>query len=120
MSYTSLLTRVIGLRWLLAAALATTVLAGLIEAGHAHASDDGRGPGAVRAHSAPEPNGDGHSDPEANLPYLFAVYIITWAGFFGYIFYMARRQRETRREIDALRSALVERERPAEQGETEP
>lgn len=50
------------------------------------------------------------SDPEANLPFLFAVYIFTWAGFFGYAFYMSRRQRDMRRDIDALRQALRERE----------
>ena len=51
------------------------------------------------------------SDPEANLPFLFAVYIITWAAFFVYIFYVSRKQREMRREIDALQRALTERER---------
>ena len=50
------------------------------------------------------------SDPEANLPFLFAVYILTWAGFFGYAFYMSRRQRDMRRDIDALRQALRDRE----------
>ncbi|MYD50093.1 MAG: CcmD family protein [Dehalococcoidia bacterium] len=50
------------------------------------------------------------SDPEANLPFLFAVYILTWAGFFGYAFYMSRRQRDMRRDIEALRKALRERE----------
>jgi CcmD family protein len=50
------------------------------------------------------------SDPEANLPFLFAVYILTWAGFFGYAFYMSRRQRDMRRDIEALRQALRERQ----------
>ena len=50
------------------------------------------------------------SDPEANLPFLFAVYILTWAGFFGYALYMSRRQRDMQRDIDALRQALRERE----------
>ena len=50
------------------------------------------------------------SDPEANLPFLFAVYILTWAGFFGYAFYMSRRQRDMQRDIDALRQALRERQ----------
>ena len=50
------------------------------------------------------------SYPEANLPFLFAVYILTWAGFFGYAFYMSRRQRDMRRDIEALRKALRERE----------
>lgn len=43
---------------------------------------------------------------EAELPWLFAVYAITWAAFFGYVFIMSRRQREMQREIDALRRAL--------------
>lgn len=51
------------------------------------------------------------SDPEANLPFLFAVFIITWAAFFVYIFYVSRRQREMQREIEALKSALEERDR---------
>ncbi len=50
------------------------------------------------------------ANPEANLPFLFAVYILTWAGFFGYAFYMSRRQREMRREIDALKQAVRDRE----------
>ena len=50
------------------------------------------------------------SDPEANLPFLFAVYILTWAGFFGYAFYMSRRQRDMRREIDALKQVLLDRQ----------
>ena len=51
------------------------------------------------------------SEPEANLEFLFAVFIITWAAFFGYVFYMSRRQREMRKEIDILTRALVDRER---------
>ena len=50
------------------------------------------------------------ADPEANLPYLFAVYIVTWLAFFGYVFFMSRRQREMQREIDELRRALDERD----------
>ena len=50
------------------------------------------------------------SDPEANLPFLFAVYILTWAGFFGYAFYMSHRQRDMRHDIDALRQALRDRD----------
>ena len=43
---------------------------------------------------------------EAELPWLFAVYAITWAAFFVYVFIMSRRQREMQREIDALNRAL--------------
>ena len=60
--------------------------------------------------AAPAQQGDG---PEANLPFLFAVYIITWAAFFAYVFYVSRRQRELRSEIRDLRRALDERERRA-------
>jgi CcmD family protein len=51
------------------------------------------------------------------LPYLFAVFIITWAGFFGYVFVMSRRQRETQRELDALKLALVEKDHRSTEGE---
>ena len=51
------------------------------------------------------------SGPDSNLEFLFAVFIITWAAFFGYIFYLSRRQREMRKEIDALTRALDDRER---------
>ena len=53
------------------------------------------------------------SDPEANLPFLFAVFIITWAAFFVYVFYVSRRQREMQGEIEALKRALEERDRQA-------
>ena len=43
---------------------------------------------------------------ESELPWLFAVYAITWAAFFGYVFFMSRRQREMQREIDTLTRAL--------------
>ena len=57
------------------------------------------------------------SSPEANLPFLFAVYIITWAAFFAYAFYVSRRQREMQGEIDALKRALADRERRDEEEE---
>ena len=43
---------------------------------------------------------------DAELPWLFAVYTITWAAFFAYVFIMSRRQREMQREIDALKRAF--------------
>jgi CcmD family protein len=51
-----------------------------------------------------------NSDPEANLPFLFAVYIITWGGFFAYSFAMSRRQREIQRELDALKAVIADKE----------
>ena len=49
-------------------------------------------------------------DRDGNLPFLFTVYTVTWAAFFAYAFYMSRRQRELRRELDELKQALEERE----------
>ena len=43
------------------------------------------------------------SNLEANLPFLFAVYTITWAGFFAYLFFISRRQRELRNELESLK-----------------
>ena len=57
------------------------------------------------------------SEPEANLPFLFAVFIITWAAFFAYVFYVSRRQREMQSEIEALKQALDERDRRAAEQE---
>lgn len=47
---------------------------------------------------------------ESPLPFLFGVYTITWAAFFAYAFYVNRRQRDLRREIEELRKALEERQ----------
>jgi CcmD family protein len=44
-----------------------------------------------------------------NLGYLFAIYIITWAGFFAYVFLVSRRQRELERELNQLKAMLEER-----------
>ena len=64
-------------------------------------------PAAALAQQAPP---ESSRAPEANLPFLFAVYIITWAAFFAYAFYVSRRQREMQREIEALKRALEDRE----------
>ena len=48
--------------------------------------------------------------PKANLPFLFAVFFITWAIFFGYVFVLSRRQKEMRREIESLTRDLTEEE----------
>lgn len=58
--------------------------------------------------------GESSRSPEANLPFLFAVYIITWAAFFAYAFYSSRRRREMQGEIEALKRAIEDRERRGE------
>ena len=60
-----------------------------------------------------------NSDPEANLPFLFAVYIITWGGFFAYAFAMSRRQREMQRELDALKAVIADKEPQPGAGQAE-
>ena len=44
--------------------------------------------------------------PPSNLPYLFAAFAVTWAMFFGYMFFIGRRQQEIRAEIERLRQAV--------------
>ena len=91
------------MRTLIIAAIATILLAAALAPA-----------AAVSAHDAPQSSlsKDAAEAPaqqqrgEAELPWLFAVYAITWAAFFGYIFIMSRRQREMQREIDALNRAL--------------
>jgi len=94
--------------WVIAVAIVLVVAAVSLE-------DVAIASGAEDAAPSPQPRisgqaEEGDSDPEANLPFLFAVYLITWAGFFGYTFMMSRRQREMRRELDALRTAIAEKE----------
>ena len=77
--------------------------------GHVEAADGA--PAETGEHEAlPPPQADDDLEGESELPWLFAVFFITWAAFFGYVFVMSRRQREMRREIDALRRALAHRE----------
>ena len=63
------------------------------------------------------PQENSTTDPAANLPALFAVYTITWAGFFAFAFVMSRRQKELRREIDLLKTTLKERDQNTEKNE---
>ncbi len=53
---------------------------------------------------------EGGGDPEANLPFLFAVFIITWALFFAYVVYMTLKRRAMEREIEVLRASIAERD----------
>ncbi len=102
---------------LLALLLMATLAAALIPSREAHAYG---GPGPDQATQvaleAPQ-QGEGDLEGESELPWLFAVFFITWAVFFGYVFVMSRRQREMQREIEALRSALAEKERQSTRAE---
>ena len=50
----------------------------------------------------------------SNLSFLFVAFLVTWAAFFGYVFFVNRRQRELQREIEELRRA-VENQDPGDQ-----
>lgn len=60
-------------------------------------------PGALAAVSAQSAAG------ESNLGYLLAGTLLTWAGFFAYAIYVARKNSALRREVEELRAALAER-----------
>ncbi|MBM3958882.1 MAG: CcmD family protein [SAR202 cluster bacterium] len=49
-----------------------------------------------------------NTNTSTNLGYLFAVYIVTWAGFFAYLFLVSRRQKEIEKELSRLRERLGE------------
>ncbi len=73
----------------------------------AQISPDNAGQSAAEAPLAPQPQAQDR-DGESELPWLFAVFFVTWAAFFAYVFMMSRRQREMQRELEALRRALAE------------
>ena len=51
---------------------------------------------------------DGHF-PSANLPFLFAVFAVTWVIFFAYAFLVSRRRQEMQREIAELHRELEQK-----------
>ena len=60
-------------------------------------------PTAMAAASAQDAPG------ESNLGFLLAGTLLTWAGFFAYAFYISRKNRDLRREIEELQRLLDER-----------
>ena len=88
------------MRIIIIAAAALILLSATLAPIVAHAYDSAPAVAASTEISAQQQRG------EAELPWLFAVYAITWAAFFAYVFIMSRRQREMQREIDALKRAL--------------
>ena len=58
---------------------------------------------------APVLLGASHTEGEEFLPFLFAVFAVTWAAFFAYAFFMSRKQADLKREIDSLRQDLEDR-----------
>ena len=111
--------RAIGLRQCVLTAAALALLIGLLGATDSHAHVQAGQNSWAEAEGAPLLQEGEDSDPEAFLPFLFAVYIITWAGFFAYAFLMSRRQRDLHREVEALKMALADKDRNASKSEEE-
>ena len=80
------------------------IVASIVPAGVAMAASDGPIFRAVQV------VGQDNTNTETNLDFLFAIYIITWAGFFTYIFIISRRQRTMEREIEGLKRLLLEQQ----------
>ena len=51
------------------------------------------------------------STSDSNLVWLLAALIVVWAGFFAYTFFVSRKTRDMRRELDELRERLGKGER---------
>ena len=51
--------------------------------------------------------------PKDNLGFLFAVFAITWAGFFYYVFIMTRRRRHMQKEIESLKTIITRKDIPS-------
>ena len=47
---------------------------------------------------------------ESNLGFLLAGTALAWAGFFAYAFYVGRKNRELRRDLEELQQTLAARE----------
>ena len=92
-----------------------TSMASYAGAAEVRASDHQAGESAQVQEEAPQQSDE--MDGESELPWLFAVFIITWAAFFAYVFIMSRRQREMQREIEMLKRSLEDIEAAAENDE---
>ena len=44
---------------------------------------------------------------ESNLGFLFAAFAVAWVIFFGYVFYLGRRDRQLRQDLDEIRTQLA-------------
>ena len=93
-----------------AAAIVTALMLALVTTEAAVFASEGSA-GSPAAGGLPQEN----TNTSTNLGYLFAIYIITWAGFFAYIFIVSRRQRWLEREIRNLRKLVTDR-RGTEEG----
>ena len=66
-------------------------------------------PFGVADASFPERAMTQNEGPESNLKFLFAVFFITWLAFFAYVFFLSRRLKSMKQEINDLKSNLGEK-----------
>ena len=109
-----------GLRGIVALALAIAAMVFPLWLPVAQAGADEPGPMAVQAQMTEQQQKANELEGESELPWLFAVFAITWAAFFAYVFLISRRQREMQNDIQALRTMLADREQHRLQAEAEP
>ena len=105
MNYTGMKISSVLSRLIFTVALVVGMLVGITYSHHVHAFTsevEERVPIAYYLQGSEDSGG------QTNLGYLFAVYIVVWAVFFGYVGFMTRRQKEIRREINSLKSTLEE------------
>ena len=50
------------------------------------------------------------NDTNSGLNYLFAVFFVIWIFFFGYTFFLTRRIKEMKKEVDFLKEELDKKE----------
>jgi CcmD family protein len=86
------------------------IAASIVPAGVALAATDGP------LFRVAEVVGQDNTNTETNLDYLFAIYLITWVGFFTYIFIVSRRQRTMEREIEGLKQLLSQQQKSTGKG----
>ena len=110
MSCTALSPNVLRLRMAVPVLLMAVIVALSQGTGALRAFDAGAVGQPSEALTLPQESEEAQVDGDSELPWLFAVFIVTWAAFFAYVFIMSRRQREMRQEVDALKKVLAERE----------
>ena len=108
MSYVGMSINLLFPRNLVIILLLPIIVAGLLLSSEVSASSSDLQDNNLMEEVSPEDKDVGSSEAKANLPYLFAVFMITWAGFFGYVFVMTRRRRELLREIESLKTILTD------------
>ncbi len=91
------------------AAVAAILAMTLSQVNHTYAFESQSEAAALEASGNPQPQQVETREPKANLPYLFAVFLVTWMAFFGYMLTVSRRQTEMLREITLLRRVIADK-----------